>query len=124
MKFVMQKNRVVGGISGHFISFKKGEPTSVPREMWADVQAAGAVPESQLPEDEEVAVVATHDPVERQELIFTAFKDMMARNKRGDFSASGLPNAKIVSGFIGFEIGNKERDDMWTKYMASKREEE
>jgi hypothetical protein len=123
MKFVMQKDKVVGSILGHFVSFKKGVPTEVPREMWAEVQAVGAIPESPLPDDEDVEVKAVHDPEERKNMLFQAFETMKERNKRGDFSASGLPNAKILSNLVGFDVGNKERDDVWAKYMAKTDEE-
>ena len=120
MRFVMLKDRVVGGTSGHFIRFVKGEPTEVPREMWSDVQAAGAVPESDLPSDEPVAVTVTHDPVERQQKYFDAFASLEERNERGDFTASGLPNSKTLEKLVGFQVVNNERDSMWEKYIASK----
>lgn len=120
MRFVMLKDRVVGGTSGHFIRFVKGEPTEVPREMWSDVQAAGAVPETDLPDDEPLAVTVTHDPVERQQKYFDAFVALEERNERGDFTASGLPNSKTLEKLVGFQVVNNERDSMWEKYLASK----
>lgn len=123
MRFIMLKDRVVGGITGHFIRFKKGEPTEVPREMWADVQAAGAVPESDLPDDEPAAVKQIHDPLERQRVFFETFEMLENRNERGDFTASGLPNSKVIEKVLGFQVVNNERDAMWDKYLASKRGE-
>lgn len=120
MRFVMLKDRVVGGTTGHFIRFVKGVPTDVPREMWADVQAAGAVPESDLPDDEPVLTKVTHDPVERQQKYFEAFAGLEERNERGDFTASGLPNSKVLEKMVGFQVVNTERDSMWEKYIASK----
>jgi hypothetical protein len=123
MRFVMLKDRVVGGTSGHFIRFLKGQPTEVPREMWSEVQAAGAVPEEDLPEDEPLLAKVTHDPVERQRLFFEAFKALEERNERGDFTASGLPNSKVLEKIVGFQVVNNERDAMWDKYLADKRGE-
>lgn len=123
MRFIMQKDRVVGGNTGHFIRFIKGQPTEVPREMWSEVQAAGAVPESELPDDEPKAVKAVHDPAEREAMFFAAFDELIDRNARGDFTASGLPNAKILEKMLGFQVVNVERDAMWEKHLASKREE-
>ena len=120
MRFVMLKDRVVGGTSGHFIRFVKGEPTEVPREMWSEVQAAGAVPETDLPDDEPMAVTVTHDPIERQQKYFDAFAALEERNERGDFTASGLPNSKTLEKLVGFQVVNNERDSMWEKYLASK----
>jgi hypothetical protein len=123
MRFVMLRDRVVGGTTGHFIRFKKGEPTFVPRDMWAEVQAAGAVPEEALPDDEPLITKVTHDPVERQKLFFGAFKTLEERNERGDFTASGLPNSKMMEKIVGFQVVNSERDAMWEKYLAEKRGE-
>jgi hypothetical protein len=120
MRFVMLKDRVVGGTSGHFIRFLKGVPTEVPREMWTDVQAAGAVAESELPDDEPVLVKVTHDPEERRSLFFGAFKTLEERNERGDFTASGLPNSKVLEKIVGFQVMNSERDEMWGKYLETK----
>ena len=123
MRFVMLKDRVVGGVTGHFIRFEKNKPTEVPREMWSEVQAAGAVPESELPDDEPVQTKVIHDPVERQNLFFGAFKLVEERNERGDFTASGLPNSKVIEKIVGFQVVNNERDAMWEKYLADKRGE-
>jgi hypothetical protein len=120
MRFVMIKDRVIGGTNGHFLRFVKNVPIEVPREMWSEVQAAGAVPESELPDDESVATKVTHDPVERQELFFGAFGTLEDRNDRGDFTASGLPNSKVIEKLVGFQVVNHERDAMWEKYLASK----
>ena len=120
MRFVMLKDRVVGGTSGHFIRFVKGQPTEVPREMWSEVQSAGAVPESDLPDDEPLTVTVTHDPIERQQRYFDAFASLEERNERGDFTASGLPNSKTLEKLVGFQVVNNERDSMWEKYIASK----
>ncbi|CAB4130971.1 hypothetical protein UFOVP121_49 [uncultured Caudovirales phage] len=120
MRFVMLKDRVVGGTTGHFIRFIKGQPVDVPREMWSEVQAAGAVPESDLPDDEPLATTVTHDPVERQQKYFDAFAGLEERNERGDFTASGLPNSKTLEKLVGFQVVNNERDAMWEKYLASK----
>ena len=124
MRFVMLKDRVVGGTTGHFIRFVKGVPTDVPREMWSDVQAAGAVPETDLPDDEPVLTKVTHDPVERQQKYFDAFAALEERNERGDFTASGLPNSKVLEKMVGFQVMNSERDAMWEKHMAAKRDAE
>lgn len=124
MHFVMQRNRVVGGTTGHFVSFKKGEPVFVPREMWSDVQAAGAVPTEELPVEETAEVKVLNDPQERQDAFFSAFKQLMDRNERGDFTASGLPNSKTLERVLGFQVVNKERDDMWQKFQAARRDED
>jgi hypothetical protein len=124
MRFVMHRDRVVGGITGHFIRFKKSVPTEVPREMWEEVQAAGAIPEGELPDDEPALVKAVHDPAERQRMFFETFAALEERNERGDFTASGLPNSKVIEKIVGFQVVNSERDAMWEKYLESKRAEQ
>lgn len=121
MLFVLQRDRVVGNISGHFIGFKKGEPVYVPKEMWAEVQAIGAVPQGDLPQDEVIEVVPALDATEREAAYFKAFEKLIERNERGDFTASGLPNAKMLEKFLDFTVVNKERDIMWDKYNEAKR---
>jgi hypothetical protein len=124
MRFIMQKDRVVGGTLGHFIGFKKGVPVEVPREMWSEVQAAGAIPETEIPDEEAPFTKVTHDPVEREAAFFNVFTMLVERNERGDFTASGLPNSKVMEKVLGFQVVNKERDMMWEKYLANKREED
>lgn len=124
MLFVLQRDKVVGGTSGHFISFKKGVPTYVPKSMWSDVQAVGAVPQGELPEEEVVTQTVVMDASEREAAYFAAFDTLIDRNERGDFTASGLPNSKILEKFLNFTVVNKERDIMWEKYNAAKRGDE
>lgn len=121
MLFVMQQNKVVGGTSGHFIRFEKGVPTYVPKEMWSEVQSNGAIPQGELPTEEVVAVEVPIDATDREAFYFKAFDTLIERNERGDFTASGLPNSKILERILNFTVVNKERDLMWEKYNDAKR---
>lgn len=117
MKFVLNRNKVIGGTSGHFIEFKKGIAIEVPKVMWEAVMSAGATPESEIPEDE-IKPVVILDSAERQSNYFKAFSDIIARNERGDFTASGLPNSKVLERLLGHQVINKERDMYWVKYQG------
>lgn len=116
MKFIMNRNRTVPSILGHTIEFIKGVPVHVPPELWAEVQAAGAIPEDELPEEEKVATREPSDPVARKAAIFDAFTQIKLRNKREDFAATGVPHAKTLIAHMGFEIDNKERDMLWNEF--------
>lgn len=115
--FSMQRDRTVTSTLGHTIHFEKDKPTHVPREMWAAVQEAGAVPVEDLPEDQKKVDNAPIDQAEREMLIFAAFEQMVTANKRGDFTATGTPNRKPLEKIVGFEIDDKERDTMWVKFQ-------
>ena len=52
MRFQLHRNKVVASKFGHTIEFVKGQLVHVPKEAWEEVVAVGAVPESELPEDE------------------------------------------------------------------------
>lgn len=122
MQFVMNRNRTVGGIYGHFIRFEKNVPIEVPRVMWDAVQAEGAVPVSELPEEEVKASVFPMG-ADREKAFFDAFTTIIERNERGDFTASGLPNSKVIEKMLGFQVVNKERDSHWAKYMEESAKE-
>lgn len=122
MKFTMPIDKTVATRVGHTIDFKAGVPTHVPKEAWREVQAAGAVPEDQeaVQATRKAAAMAetiVDDPVERRTRIFKAFTEMVERNKRGDFGASGAPHQKVVESIVGFDIGAQERDSLWVEFQ-------
>ena len=119
MKFVMNRNRVVETTKGHVIGFKKGEPTFVPYACYDEVQAAGAVPEEEIPEDP-VKVAADPQGGDRDALIAAAIEEIVLKNAREDFTAGGAPHAKVISHKVGFTVDAHERDDAWTKFNTAK----
>lgn len=112
MNFVMHRDRVVPTRLGRAYGFEKGVPLHVPPECWADVQAAGAVPEDELPDDSETKSDVPQGP-ERAKKIQDAIKAMVLRGQRNDFTASGAPNAGVLSANLGFVVDAKERDTVW-----------
>lgn len=119
MKFVMNRDRVVETTKGHVIGFEKGVPTFVPYACYEEVQAAGAVPEEEIPEDPAKAV-ADPQGQDRDALIAAAIEELVLKNGREDFTAAGAPHAKAISQKVGFQVDAHERDAAWTKFNSPK----
>ena len=126
--FVLNRNYTLRSLHGHIINFKKDEKVSVPRKLVPEAIALGAelvepragdLPEG--PTDPTPPVVLGGD--ERREKIFKAFKFVMDRGQRNDFTASGHPHAKALSVICGFDVDAKERDVLWQEYVE-KREDD
>ena len=124
MKFVMHRDRVVASTAGHVIGFKKGEPTYVPPEARKDVMQAGGIPEDEDfdPDAEAKAKRAAEntepvDPVEREKAVFAVFEKLTLRNERGDFTANGVPNAKVLKAELGWELQGRDRDVLWEQFQ-------
>lgn len=116
MKFILNRDRVVASALGHSVSFKKGELTHVPPELYSEVIAAGAVPEDELVEN--LAPKADHptDPGDREALIFAAFETLVLRNSSDDFTAGGSPKESVLNAAVGFKVPAKEREAAWAKF--------
>lgn len=119
MKFILHRNLTVPSTMGHTIEFKKGEPTHVPKEMWKDAQAVGAVPEDELDVDEVKQPETALDPEDRKALIFAAMKQVVEKGEREAFTGNGSPHAKVISEIVGFTIDAKERDAVWVEFRQA-----
>ena len=119
MKFILNRNRTIASTLGHTIEFKKGEPTYVPKELWAEVQTIGAVPESEIIEEARTATSEPSDPIVREAAIMLAFNQLVLGAKRESFSGTGVPHAKALVSQMGFAIDNKERDALWQKFKLA-----
>jgi len=115
MKFVLNRNKVITSTLGHSIEFRKGELTHVPKEMWNDVIAVGAVPETEIEEVEEKKAPVLTGP-ERKEMIFAAFTVLVEKNEREAFTGNGSPHIRSVADVTGFPVDAKERDTMWAEF--------
>ena len=114
MKFTLHRNAVIATKTGRAIEFVKGVATHVPPQCWPDVQAAGAIPEDELPEPEQI-LPATPQGEDRAQKIIDAINAMVIRNEREDFTASGAPHCAVLSRVVGFNVDVRERDDIWQK---------
>lgn len=123
--FTLHRNHVLRTTKGHTISFIKGEKAWVPPECVPDAVAVGAMSDADVDvigAEPAPAVTMSHD--EREAKMFAAFETLLARNQRGDFGASGLPANRKLEELLGFDVTNRERDEAWQKFRASKAEQE
>ena len=121
MKFMMHRNRTVISTCGLSIEFIKGELHHVPAAMYAEVIAVGGVPESEIPEDEMPKGAPTPEQlVDRDKQMQVAFKTIVERGNRDDFTAGGAPHNVVVSRELGWTVQAKERDAAWIAYQAGK----
>lgn len=119
MRFVLSRNRTISSTCGLSIEFKKGELKLVPPAMYAEVIAAGGVPETELAEDELPPVGVTPEALaEREAAMFKAFQSIATRNAREEFTAGGMPHLAVVAKETAFAVSAKDRDAAWVKFMA------
>lgn len=119
MKFMLSRDRTIASTCGLAIEFKKGELHLVPPAMYAEVIAAGGVPESELADDELPQKAATPEALEdRKAKIFAAFDVIAKRNAREDFTAGGMPHNAVLARETGWAVAAKERDATWVEYLA------
>lgn len=116
MNFILQRDKIISSTLGHAIAFAKGVPTHVPPAMWADVQAAGGVPESELPEEVHAPTREPSDPAAREAVIFATFEQLVLARRREDFTGNGAPHVKALEAAMGFRLDTKERDALWQKF--------
>ena len=87
--------------------------------MYAEVIAAGGVPESEIPDDEMPKGAKTPEElIEREAAMFKAFEAIVLRGTREDFTAGGAPHSSALSRELGWTVNGKERDAAWAKFKA------
>jgi len=122
-EYVLNRNHTFRSLHGHIINFVKGEPVYVPPILERDVTQFGAEPVSgeriDLLDDLPAAAQAPVGEA-RRAAILAAYEAMEQRNTRGDFTGQGRPNTKALGAIVGFEVDNRERDDLWEEYRQSK----
>ncbi len=119
MLFTLNRNKTVASNTGHTIAFIKDKPVSVPREMWSEVRAIGAVPQEEIIDEEVKRGAEPADSGQREKMIMEAMKALVLRNKRGDFTANNVPHTKPLALLLGFEVDHRERDVMWKKVQLA-----
>lgn len=123
--FTLHRNYTLRTTKGHTIEFLKNKEVWVPPICVPDAVAIGAISTEQTDVlDEGLTPVVTMAPEEREKAIFAAFDTLLARQDRGDFTASGLPHVKKLGDLCGFDISNRERDAAWQTYSSMKAEQE
>lgn len=117
--FTLNRDKTVSSTKGHTIEFKKGVATHVPREMWAEVQAIGALPSEEIVEEEKPAGGRPGDPATAKEDIFKAFEQLVVHGERESFSANGAPHRKAIEKILGWDVDTKERDALWQEFKVA-----
>ena len=120
-RFMLPRNRTIASTCGLSIEFEKGKLQLVPPAMFAEVLAAGGVPENELTEEDVPKKADSPDALaERKAALFKAFEDIVARNVREEFTAGGMPHNKVLSEKLGWTVNAKERDAAWVEFSAGK----
>jgi hypothetical protein len=115
--FVLNRTHTLRTTFGHIINFHKNEPTHVPPECVKDAVAIGAQPtEGEIDVIGEAKEDVVLSATERKELLNKAFTRLEVRQERGDFTAQGVPNLRVLEGMTGFSVQTKERDEAWQAY--------
>ncbi len=119
-EFTLNRDYNLRSLHGRVIDFKKGVPTWVPPMCVKEAVAIGA---EQVGGKADVLPTEPPPPEEltdeqREAAIFAAFKTMIGRSERSDFTAAGLPHTRVVTQLAGFEVEAKERDALWMKHQA------
>ena len=124
MKFVMPRTRTIASVMGLSIEFEKNVPTLVPPYMYQEVIAAGAVPESELSDDDLKTGNPNEpiDPAARKERLMSAFERIVLRNVREEFTAGGTPHNAVVAKELGWAATTKERDVAWAEFKAGSKD--
>lgn len=119
--FVLNRNHTLVSLAGRVVSFKVGQPVWVPPEVEKEALLIGAQPTEGTmdildPDPEAEPEMSAED---RLVAINNAYGLMKGRDVRGDFTAQGVPNIKVLASLTGFEVTSKERDDTWQAFKEA-----
>ena len=118
MEYIAPRKMTVSSISGRSVAFEKGVPTYCPPQMHAELIALGVVPAEEIPEPEEASgPKEPMVPAEREAALFAAFKTVVLRGKREEFTAFGIPHLSVLAKELGWSVAAKERDATWVKFQ-------
>lgn len=113
---VSNRNYTLRTTLAHTIFFAAGKPTRCPNSVLDQAIAVGIIPcdQADMPSDGLDGVL----PVEatgsaRIQQIRTVIEALMRRNGRNDFTASGLPNIKVVNEALQYRIDITELGKVW-----------
>lgn len=114
----LHRDYVLRTTKGRSIRFIKDRNVFVPPTLVPDAIAIGAVPVDEkvdlIPDDTKPAELT---PEQRAIKISEAIPELVARNDRGDFTGSGMPDARKLSAMVGFNVATHERDKLWRAYQ-------
>ena len=123
-KMVLNRNHTIRAL-GRDVQFVKNVPVDVHPELVPLAAGAGAMMVDGSPAIAEVpenTYVAPEGDA-RQKTVFAAFEKLVLRKQRGDFTASGFPDLRVLNGMFEFRVDRKELEATWDAYQRSKDEE-
>lgn len=122
--YVLNRTHTHRSTMGHIVNFVKGQPVYVPPALEKEVALIGAEPVDgervELLEDLPEALPEEPTGEERKKLLKLTYGQLEARNQRGDFTGQGRPNVKVLQSLLGFEVTNRERDEVWEEYVGER----
>lgn len=122
MEYIAPRKMTAVSISGRSVEFEKGVPTYAPPQMHAELIKLGIVPAEEIPEPEDPG--NPKEPTlesDRRAAFYAAFERLVLRNKRNDFSGTGIPHSAVLAKEMGWtEIDRKERDQFWQQFNSDK----
>ena len=117
-KMKMDRSFVVSSNQGYVISFTPNVEVNVPDVLVDECTKYGAVlvekeyvPPKTLKMNVPDSVIDATS--EREKVVLKALKSIIERGDRDEFTASGMPSAKVVSKEAGVKIEAKEVSNMW-----------
>lgn len=124
-EFVLNRSHTLRTTNG-VITFVKGQPTSVPRDMERDAVSIGAVPvdgefDTSDPVTPEKPVL---HGIEREEELYAAFALIAEKNDSKEFTAQGVPTIKAVEKIVSFDVDRSEVVEAWGEYKIKLAEAE
>lgn len=125
-EFVLNRTHTLRTTNG-VISFVKGEPTLVPRDMERDVIGIGAVRADGSDADTSEPVTADKPVlhgIEREEELYAAFALISEKNDSKEFTAQGVPTIKAVEKIVSFDVDRSEVVEAWGEYKIKLAEAE
>jgi len=129
-QLVLNRYHVMVTTSGAAIEFFKGKPTNVPPSCYAQAIGIGAVPvdgsDPDVLEDGDDLPIAPTDHATRSKAILRAIKQLVKRNYRNDFAASGAPKTEAIEKLLKYDVHQREISAAWQAYhdeVAEKRVE-
>lgn len=118
--YVTNRDVRIATTAGHVILFEKDVPIFVPETMREEAQMRGAAPvNGEAYSQAEAVKVLAPTGVTRTDKIREIIAEMIVeKDPAKNFTATGLPNAKVIEKRAGFSIDSKERNRVWKSMQA------
>ena len=119
MKMKLNRDYTHVSTAGLSVEFKKDLPTYVSPRLYREILALGGVVVEENKEEDAKALaqvnLAQAEAEDRRPAIEAGIRKLLARNQRGDFTAGGRPNLKVMFNVTDLEISQEELDPIWAE---------